>query len=114
MNRRERRARGQRGGLHKKPEWYLTRCAWASDDSVLEEAKRVLHDELIATLGAARRGPVYWKIVQGEHVDEALTAIDRGSDRHDDELHDVIQQGRDEYPDGYLVVGLLGSDRRLG
>ena len=113
MNRRERRARGQRG-RRATPERYQVRCAWVSDDDGLDAAKQVVHAALLREVGPWRRGPVYWKVVQEPHVDDALAAIDpHGVDCRDVACRDdQIQLGRVEHPDGYLIVGLLGFDRR--
>lgn len=47
--------------------------AWCAEPSDLDEAKTATHDGLIALMGAHRRGPISWRIFDG---DEALAAMD--------------------------------------
>lgn len=63
MNRCDRRSRGHRGPLAprqpKETTWAWV-AAWAADEAALPEARTGTHDNLIALLGARRRGGVRW------------------------------------------------------
>lgn len=77
-----------------------TWCAWAADETVLDEAKRKTHHELVEMLGSRRRGPVEWRVYA---MPAASTALHILSDQHGDDDLGLARDLLNEYG-GLLVV----------
>ena len=77
-------------------------CTTTDNAEDLEQAKRVSHDALIATLGPARRSGVSWHIIGPDDRAEALDALSASGE---------VREWFVANPEGWLVVATCEAVR---